>query len=81
MPMPEPESEIALIEAFADTKVVGMTVNHEHMDTAEIVAAINTYSSRLALPVTDALTCPEDELAEIVIGAFPSLGLRPLAAA
>lgn len=81
MPMPEPESEIALIEAFADTKVVGMTVNHEHMDTAEIMAAINAYSSRLALPVTDALTCPEDELAEIVIGAFPSLGLRPLAAA
>ena len=29
MPMPSPEDEIALIESFANTKVIGVTINHE----------------------------------------------------
>lgn len=81
MPMPDPAAEIALIEAFADTKVIGLTLNHENMNAAEIETAITAYSQRLALPVTDALERPVDELLEIVLTAFPALGKRPLAAA
>ena len=36
MPMPTVASEIALIEAFADTRVIGVTINHEEMTAAEL---------------------------------------------
>ena len=39
-PMPTPASEINLIETFADTKVVGLTINHENMSDSEVSAAI-----------------------------------------
>jgi uncharacterized NAD-dependent epimerase/dehydratase family protein len=81
MPMPDPATEIVLIEAFSDTKVVGLTINHEGMDDAEVDTAINAYGQSLGLPVTDALSRPENDLVEMVLTAFPSLGMRPLAAA
>ena len=40
MPMPTAASEIALIEAFADTRVIGVTINHEDMTPAELDEAI-----------------------------------------
>lgn len=81
MPMPDPADEIALIEAFADTKVIGLTVNHEDMNEAEIDSAIKYYALKLGLPVTDALSRPEDELLKIVLSAFPALVERPIVAA
>ena len=36
VPMPTAASEIALIEAFADTRVIGVTINHEDMTDDEI---------------------------------------------
>jgi uncharacterized NAD-dependent epimerase/dehydratase family protein len=73
MPMPDPASEIALIEDFAKTKVVGLTINHEHMSEIEVGTAINDYGKTLGLPVTDALSRPAGDLAEIVLAAFPAL--------
>ena len=73
LPMPTPASEIALIEAFADTKVVGMTINHENMTDAEITDTITRYESELAVPVTDALNRPAGSLVDIVVRAFPEL--------
>ena len=73
MPMPSPSSEIALIEAFADTRVIGVTLNHEGMSEAEITEAINAQSQELGLPVTDALTQPAARLLDLVVAAFPSL--------
>ena len=32
MAMPEPADEIHLIQTFSDTKVFGLTINHENMD-------------------------------------------------
>ena len=40
VPMPTPRREINLIETFADTKVIGLTINHENMTDAEVTAAI-----------------------------------------
>ncbi len=36
VPMPTVASEVRLIEAFADTRVIGITINHEHMTDAEV---------------------------------------------
>ena len=55
-PMPTPASEINLIETFADTKVIGLTINHENMTDAEVTAAITLYELELGIPATDALT-------------------------
>ena len=72
--MPTPQSEIRLIEAFASTRVIGLTLNHEAMDAAETSAAISLYEAELAIPVTDALTCSPERLVQMVVRAFPELG-------
>lgn len=81
MAMPDPSAEIALIEAFADTKVIGLTINHEHMIDAEIAAAITDWSEKLGLPVTDALSRPAARLVGLVQEAFPNLDRKPGVAA
>ncbi len=73
VPMPTVVSEINLIETFADTKVIGITINHEHMTDAEISVAIAGYEAVLGLPATDALARPASRLLDMVFGAFPSL--------
>ncbi|UKV12768.1 DUF1611 domain-containing protein [Thalassospiraceae bacterium SW-3-3] len=73
MPMPEPKSEISLIEAFCDTKVIGLTINHEDMSDSEISDSILFYKKQLGIPVTDALARPVEQLAEIVLSSFPDL--------
>ncbi|WP_342078333.1 DUF1611 domain-containing protein [Yoonia sp. SS1-5] len=73
MPMPTPVSEIALIEAFADTKVIGVTLNHEGMSDAEVTNAISVQTDKLDLPVTDALSRPAAHLLAMVAAAYPGL--------
>jgi uncharacterized NAD-dependent epimerase/dehydratase family protein len=73
MPMPTPASEINLIETFADTKIIGLTINHEHMSEHEVSAAITQYEQELGIPVTDALSRSPDRLVEMVLAAFPQL--------
>jgi uncharacterized NAD-dependent epimerase/dehydratase family protein len=71
--MPTPASEINLIETFADTTVIGLTINHENMTDAEVTAAITLYELELGIPATDALTRSPDRLVEMVFAAFPDL--------
>lgn len=73
MPMPNPAREINLIETFADTKVIGLTINHENMTDAEIGSAISNYEKELGIPATDALTRSPDDLVEMVLASFPKL--------
>jgi len=73
MPMPTPASEIRLIEAFAPTRVIGLTLNHEGMDDAALNEAIALLQGELAIPVTDAVSRPPDALVEMVLQAFPEL--------
>ncbi len=79
-PMPTPASEIELIETFADTKVIGLTINHENMTDAEVSAAITLYEVELGIPVTDALTRTTGRLLDMVFAAFPELLGTPIAA-
>ncbi len=73
MSMPMPASEINLIQTFADTKVIGLTINHENMTDVEVDLAITLYELELGIPSTDALTGPPERLVEMVIAAFPKL--------
>jgi len=72
-PMPDPASEINLIETFSDTRVIGLTINHEQMSDAEVSAAIALYELELGIPATDALTRPIGRLVDMVLSAFPQL--------
>jgi len=71
--MPTAASEIKLIETFADTRVIGLTLNHENMTDAELAEAIKLYEFELGIPVTDALKRSPDQLVDMVVGAFPQL--------
>ncbi|MCU1352046.1 MAG: hypothetical protein JWM05_1255 [Acidimicrobiales bacterium] len=81
VPMPTPASEIQLIETFADTKVIGLTINHENMTDAEVSTAITAYELELGIPATDALTRSTDDLVDMVLQAFPQLLEKAAAAA
>lgn len=73
VPMPSVGNEVRLIESFADTKVIGITVNHEHMTDDEISGAICDLERELGLPATDPLTRPLDQLVDMVLRSFPEL--------
>ena len=73
VPMPLAASEIALIEAFGKTRVIGLTINHENMTRAEVDAAAVLYEAELEIPVTDALWGDPGELVAMVTSAFPTL--------
>lgn len=78
LPMPTPASEIRLIEAFAPTRVIGLTINHEGMNDAQLTAAIALYEAELAIPVTDAISRPASSLVAMVVRAFPELSVERL---
>lgn len=73
MPMPTPASEIRLIETFSETKVIGLTLNHENMRECDVDVAITNYARKLKIPVTDPLTRPVGALVDMVVSAFPEL--------
>ncbi len=73
MALPTPDTEIHLIETFTETKVIGLTLNHENMTEVELDAAITLYELEFGIPATDALTRPPEHLVEMVLSAFPDL--------
>ncbi len=79
--MPTASSEINLIQTFADTKVIGLTLNHENMSNTEVSAAFTQYEQELGIPTTDALTRSPERLVEMVLSAFPELNEKLTTAA
>ena len=73
MPMPTAISEINLIETFSNTKVIGLTINHENMTDTEVDTAIAEYERELGIPATDALTRSPGRLVEMTLSGFPEL--------
>ena len=73
MPMPTPSTEVNLIETFSETRVIGLTINHENMTDAEVDVAISLYELEFGIPVTDVLSRPTGRLVEMVAAAFPDL--------
>ena len=81
MNMPTPASEINLIETFAETTVIGVTINHEGISDAEVSSLILRYEDELGIPTTDALSRSPARLVKMVLGAFPKLAETLRAAA
>lgn len=81
MPMPDVESEIKLIEHYGQTKVIGITLNHEGMTDEEIETTIKEYEQKYGLPVTDVLKCGPDKIVNKIIEFFPSLSQDTMAGA
>jgi uncharacterized NAD-dependent epimerase/dehydratase family protein len=81
MKMPTPATEINLIETFAKTTVIGVTINHENMSDPDVSSAILRYERELGIPTTDALSRSPERLVEMVLGAFPKLAEKLPAAA
>ena len=80
IPMPTLASEIELIELFAKSRVVAITLNHEDMSDAEVVATIAEYEEQYGLPVTDVLKTGCDKLVERLYELFPQLREKALLA-
>ncbi len=81
MKMPTPAAEINLLETFADTRVIGLTLNHENMTDAEVSVAITLYEREFGIPATDALARSSDRLVEMIMLAFPALKEKLIARA
>lgn len=73
VPMPSVNSEINLIETFSDTKVIGLTINHENMSDQEVSESILLFEDILEIPATDALSRSPDHLLKMVLLAFPAI--------
>lgn len=73
MAVSNPAKEISLIESFAETRVIGLTINHENMSPDDVGSAIVRYKIELGIPVTDALTRSPDELVAMTLAAFPQV--------
>ena len=76
MPMPTIKSEIELIEGFSNSKVVGITINHENMSDKEINNVVAEYELQLGLPTTDVLKHGSEKLVESIFEIFPSLAIK-----
>ena len=73
IPMLSLEDEIKMIEAFSDSKVIAITINHENMNDVEINNTIKRYEYIYHLPTTDVLKHGCDKLINVLIRMFPKL--------
>lgn len=76
MKMPTIKSEIELVEKFADTKVIAVTINHENMTDLEVDNVIVEYEDQLKIPTTDVLLHGCDKLITGILETFPELKKR-----
>ncbi len=80
MPMPSLISEIALIELFGKTRVIGVTINHEDLSETDVNAVIVNTQRELHLPVTDPLTGSAKLLVQMVESAMPNVRRKAIEA-
>lgn len=73
MKMPNLSDEINLIEHYGNTKVIGITINHENMTDEEIKETVAQYEQQYKLPVEDVLKYHPDKIVNAIIDFFPSL--------
>jgi uncharacterized NAD-dependent epimerase/dehydratase family protein len=76
MKMPTIKSEIELVEKFADTKVIAVTINHENMTDLEVDNVVVEYEDQLKIPTTDVLLHGCDKLLTSILETFPELKKR-----
>ena len=73
MRLPDLVDEIRIIENFIDTKVIGITINHEGMSDEELDETMASYKGIFGLPVCDPLRSSQETLAAMVIDSFSEI--------
>ncbi|MGH2414184.1 MAG: DUF1611 domain-containing protein [Microcystaceae cyanobacterium] len=74
--MPTVESEIQLIEAISQSKVMAIALSHENLTDTEIERIIKGYEDRLRLPTTDVLNYGCQKLVQTLGNHFPKLNQK-----
>jgi uncharacterized NAD-dependent epimerase/dehydratase family protein len=63
-PMPDPKRVVKIAELLTEKKLVGVGINHEHMNKSDIKTAKNSYQKMFNVPVSDPLTEGVGELVD-----------------
>ncbi len=71
--LPPLGNEIDLIEAFSETEVIAITINHDGMTDDELENTIIEYENIYKLPTTDVLKHGCDKLTDRLLEQFPEL--------
>jgi uncharacterized NAD-dependent epimerase/dehydratase family protein len=71
--MPIVESEIKLIEAISQARVMAITLSHENIAGHELMQIIRDYEEQYKLPTTDVLSHGCQKLVETLGNHFPKL--------
>ena len=74
--MPTIDSEIQLLEMFAQAPVIAVTLNHENMSDCQIDETIAAYQKQLNIPVADVLKTGCGHIVERILEVFPELQSR-----
>ena len=71
--MPTVESEIKLIEAISQARVMAITLSHENLADEDILKVIAEYEKQFQLPTTDVLSHGCQKLVQTLFNHFPKL--------
>ncbi len=71
--MPTVESEIKLIEAISQARVMAITLSHENLVDEDILKVIAEYEKQFQLPTTDVLSHGCQKLVQTLFNHFPKL--------
>jgi len=71
--MPDVESEIKLIEAISQAKVMAIALSHEDLSENEILRIIANYEKKFQLATTDVLSHGCQKLVQALSNQFPKL--------
>ena len=74
--MPIVESEIKLIEAISQAKVLAIALSHENMADEEMLNIIDDYEKKYQLPTTDVLSYGCQKLVQTLGKHFPKLNQK-----
>lgn len=73
LPMPSVESEIQLIEAISQSKIIAIALSHENLTNQQVERTIKDYEVHLRLPTTDVLNYGCQKLVQALGDRFPKL--------
>ena len=74
--MPIVESEIKLIEAISQAKVMAIALSHENLSDEEMMKIIKRYEMQFQLPTTDVLNHGCHKLVQTLSNRFPKLNQK-----
>ena len=74
--MPTVDSEIKLIEAISQAKVLAIALSHENLTEREILKIVEDYENQFQLPTTDVLNHGCQKLVRALGSSFPKLNQK-----